>query len=134
MSHNPSDIDFLRQRYAAARNRYRPSLLRTLLIAEAPPSDIDRYFYFEDVPRQDSLFLEVMGVLYPDDKASYLASKRDPELKAALLEMFASDGFWLMHISELPQELLDEAHADALPGLLEHIKAQGWSMKALPAS
>jgi hypothetical protein len=27
-----------------------------LLVAEAPPSALDRYFYFEDVPVQDSLF------------------------------------------------------------------------------
>jgi hypothetical protein len=27
-----------------------------LLVAEAPPADVDRYFYFENVPTQDSLF------------------------------------------------------------------------------
>jgi hypothetical protein len=30
--------------------------VRLLLVAEAPPAALDRYFYFEDVPRHDSLF------------------------------------------------------------------------------
>jgi hypothetical protein len=42
-----------RRRDAAAR-RYRPETIQLLLIAEAPPSALDRYFYFEDVPDHDS--------------------------------------------------------------------------------
>ena len=122
MSHTPSDIDFLRARYAAARNKYRPVSVSTLLIAEAPPCDLDRYFFFEEVPRQDSLFLEIMGVLYPELKAAYLASKRDPILKAELLENFQSDAYWLMDLSEVPHELTGGNPADSLPGLLERIK------------
>ena len=29
-------------------------------MAEAPPADLDRYFYFEDVPKHDSLFRYVV--------------------------------------------------------------------------
>jgi hypothetical protein len=48
----------LRDKAAA---RYKPEHVRLLLIAEAPPSAIDRYFYFPDVASQDSLFRHVAG-------------------------------------------------------------------------
>lgn len=117
-----TETDFLKSRYAAARNKYKPVQLHTLLIAESPPCSLDRYFYFEAVSRQDSLFLEIMGVLYPRQKAEYLASKRDPALKEELLETFRSDGFWLLDLCELPHELLGINPADALPSLLLRVQ------------
>lgn len=117
----PSDIDFLRSRYAAARNKYKPSSLHTLLIGEAPPCSLDRYFYFEEVPKQDSLFLETMGVLYPELKAAYLKSKRDPGIKKELLENFQSDGYWLIDLSEIPHELSNERAEDSLQDLLKRV-------------
>jgi hypothetical protein len=44
-----------RPRERAAR-KYRPDVVKLLLVAEAPPAALDRYFYFEDVPRHDPLF------------------------------------------------------------------------------
>ncbi len=117
-----SDIDFLTARYAAARNKYKPSPLKVLIIAEAPPCNLDRYFFFEEVRTQDSLFLEITGVLYPELKGQYLAAKRDPALKAELLEHFQSDGFWLMDLSELPYEVSGVAHEASLPSLMERLK------------
>ena len=117
-----TDLEFLAARYATARNRYRPSTLRTLLIAESPPCDLDRYFYFEAVPKQDSLFLEIMGVIYPEMKAAYLKSGRDPALKAELLEHFQSDGYWLMDLSEIPHEVSGKKPEDSLPDLLARIE------------
>lgn len=122
MSQSASDIEFLRNRYAVARNKYKPATLRTLLIAEAPPCSLDRFFYFEEVPKQDSLFLETVGVIYPDLKAAYLKSRRDPELKKELLEHFQSDGYWMIDLSEVPHELTGESPESALPGLLERVK------------
>lgn len=118
----PSDLEFLKARYAAASNKYKPDEVRTLLIAEAPPCNLDRYFYFEEVPRQDSLFLEIMGVLYPEMKARYLAKKRDPALKAELLEEFQSDGYWLMDLAEVPHEVSGIRHEDSLPDLLMRVE------------
>jgi hypothetical protein len=45
-----------RERWA---KRFRPEDIDVLLIAEAPPSAVERYFYFPDVLTQDSLFREV---------------------------------------------------------------------------
>lgn len=51
-----------------ARSKYKPRKIKYLLIAEAPPEESsNRFFYFEHVEIKDSLFLETMKVLYPDN-------------------------------------------------------------------
>jgi hypothetical protein len=40
----------------AAADQFRPERIKLLLIAEAPPSALDRYFYFLKVQQHDSLF------------------------------------------------------------------------------
>lgn len=115
------DIQFIKARYAKARNRFKPRQITTLLIAEGPPNNLDRYFYFEDVKTQDSLFLEIMGILYPEQKKRYLASGRDAMLKEALLETFQEDGYWLLDLAEIPCSLLDNALESCIPSLLERL-------------
>jgi hypothetical protein len=119
---DPSHIDFLKERYDEAREKYRPREIKTLLIAEAPPCSLDRYFYFEDVQKQDSLFLEIMGVLYPNEKEKYLRSKRDPARKEDLLNHFKEDGFWLMDLADVPPEATGLTYKDALPSLLSRLE------------
>ena len=97
-----TDHQYLKDTYAKARNKYKPSHISTLLITEAPPCNLDRYFYFEEVKKQDSLFLEIMGVLYPDKKGRYLKSGRRKENKEELLEMFKEDGYLLLDLYEVP--------------------------------
>ena len=79
-----------RERAAAA---FRPARVRTLLVAEAPPSAPDRYFYFLDVDRQDSLFRYVVeatfGTKPTRDKLPWLDA-----LKAA--------GYFLVDLSVEP--------------------------------
>lgn len=118
MADQSSDVEYLKEVYAAARNKYRPKYIRVLLIGEAPPCALDRFFYFEDVKKQDSLFLEIMGSLYPDLKKQYLSSGRDTELKKDLLETFQSDGFWLLDVYETPVE----ETGNELQVLLEKLK------------
>lgn len=121
MNTNNSDIAFLKDVYALARNKYKPSKIQTLLLTEAPPCNLDRYFYFEDVKKQDSLFLEIMGVLYPDLKGRYLKSGRKTELKEDLLRQFQSDGYWLMTVAEVPFGVAGESLADSVPGLPDRL-------------
>jgi hypothetical protein len=57
-----------RRRARTRRNRaaasYKPPRPDLLLVAEAPPNDLERYFYFEDVTEHDALFRHVTrGVL-----------------------------------------------------------------------
>jgi hypothetical protein len=116
-----ADTQFLKDHYALARNKYKPSLLKTLLIAEGPPCNLDRFFYFEDVKRQDSLFLEIMGVLYPQAKSRYLGSGRPTELKEELLFQFQADGFWLQDLSEVPTEYMRGKLEDCVPELVAKV-------------
>lgn len=121
MENDPLDIQFVRARYAKARNRFKPRQVTTLLITEGPPNNLDRYFYFEDVRTHDSLFLEIMGVLYPEQKKRYLASGRDAMLKEALLENFQEDGYWLLDLAEIPCSLVDVELGSCIPSLLERL-------------
>jgi hypothetical protein len=103
-----------RDRRSAAATRYRPDRVRCLLIAEAPPAALDRYFYFEDVREQDSLFRHVAeGVLghQPDraGKATALAALRDL-------------GYFLIDVSEDPVRSGSDVSA-CIPGLVERASA-----------
>lgn len=122
MATSPEELDYLTARYAAARNRYKPAHIRLLLLAEAPPGNLERYFYFEDVKQHDSLFLEITGILYPDRKKRYLSSGRDEALKRDLLREFAAGGFWLTTVYETPG-LSEAENAAPLPGLLKRLNA-----------
>lgn len=109
------------EKHDAARRRYRPDPIRVLLIAEAPPCKRERFFYFEDVPVQDSLFLQVMQVLYPQQKQAYLAGGREPEDKRALLERFRDDGFYLEDLHEEPTSVSTLSDAEAAAGLVTRL-------------
>jgi len=67
------------RRKAAAR-KYQPKRIRLLLVAESPPADESRYFYFEDAESAEPLFEEVCGVLFEDtprpDKGASLKELR----------------------------------------------------------
>lgn len=71
-----------RRRREQAAARYRPEVVRLLLVAEAPPSELDRYFYFEDVGTHDGLFRYVVKTVLDEEpsrsgKARQLAALRD---------------------------------------------------------
>jgi len=67
------------RRKVAAR-KYAPKRVRLLLVAESPPGDLSRYFYFEDASTGDSLFEEVCGLLFEEkpqrNKVPYLKELR----------------------------------------------------------
>ena len=89
-------------RFEIARKKYKPYSIRYLLIAETPPkSNSDRFFYFENVTVQDSLFLETMKVLYPKE-ISQLTTKEIRRKKAIFLVKFKEDGFYLIDSLEKP--------------------------------
>ncbi|MBU1674320.1 hypothetical protein KKA85_00915, partial [bacterium] len=75
-----------------ARLKYRPSVVKTALIAESPPQDgSGRFFYFEDVTVGDSLFLELMKALYEAARGNTKAVRKR---KAEFLRRFRDDGFY----------------------------------------
>ncbi len=74
-----------------AREKYRPTNIKLLFVAESPPEDVKHFFYFEDVPEQDSLFLEMMKVLYNVNEPAPLIRAK----KKSYLENFRDDGYYL---------------------------------------
>lgn len=110
--------------YEASRLRYRPNQIRWLLVAESPPSDPNRYFYFKDVSRADFLFLETMRVIYPD---RFTSAKEVRQKKPTFLERFSRDGFYLIDAVEHPLGSLSQTVKvgkirEELPELLATLK------------
>jgi hypothetical protein len=85
-----------RARRQATAQRYQPSEIDLLLVAEAPPSALDRYFYFDDVRDQDSLFRHVCRAVL----------QREPtrQGKAALLDELRQRGVFLIDLQRDPRD------------------------------
>jgi hypothetical protein len=87
-----SDRDLARRREAAAQ--YRPQEIALLLVAEAPPNSLDRYFYFPDVREHDNLFRYVCRVVLGREPSR--GGKRE------LLEELRDRGIFLIDLKETP--------------------------------
>jgi hypothetical protein len=109
----PRDNDRLRRREAAAR--YKPAVIDLLLIAEAPPSSPDRYFYFPQVREHDSLFRYVCRVL--------LGREPTREGKHDMLEELKNNGVFLIDLKETPVD--GTPLARYVPALIERCRELG---------
>jgi hypothetical protein len=116
------DITKLKLQLEKARVKYKPDNVKYLLIAEAPPDSLERFFYYDNVRQHDYLFLGVAEALYPDLKNKFIANGRDSHVKHSILLKFQADGFYLLDLSELPLSLLKDSLASQLPNLIEKIK------------
>ena len=85
---------FSRERYESAAAKYRPRKTRVLFVAEAPPSSIDRYFYFEDVKRQDALWVELMKAVFGTE--NWTTTKHERKRKRDWLLKFQENGYSLL--------------------------------------
>lgn len=100
-----------RQRRHAAR-KYQPDGIKLLLVAEAPPTALDRYFYFEDVATHDSLFRYVVR--------SILTAEPTRSNKPELLGRLRDRGVFLV---DLKQDPLDGTPlSKEVPGLVQRIQ------------
>lgn len=90
--------------FARARKKYLPPTVKLLFITEAPPDpEENRYFFFEKVVRGDSLFLETIKVLFPEEVAAFETVKALRAEKVYFLERFQEEGFHLIHAVDEPQ-------------------------------
>ena len=105
-----------------AREKYIPEDIKYILVAEAPPESLDRFFYFLDVKKSDWLFLGIMQALYPLQKDEYILRKRDPSLKEKLLLKFREDGFYLIDLLDYPLSYYDGNLSDTTNELMKKIK------------
>lgn len=102
-----------RSRRERAAEEFKPERVDLLLVAEAPPSALDRYFYFSDVREQDSLFRYVCrGIL-----------GREPtrEAKADLLAEVRERRVFLIDLQEDPRD--GTPLAEFVPRLVERCRA-----------
>lgn len=95
-----SDGSSLVARYERARARYRPERIRILFVAEAPPADLRRFFYFEDVEEHDWLFLGLIRWLYQEADEAEIDEMRSR--KREYLEKFREDGYYLVDARDVP--------------------------------
>ena len=92
--------------YQQARAKYTPDKIKVVFITEAPPPfDRNRYFYFEQVRRGDSFFLELIKVLFPEEVKAFETVKQLRAEKSYFLERLQEEGYLLLH-----------AHDEPLPG------------------
>ena len=85
--------------YEELRRRYRPEVVRLLLIGESPPDPRDaelRYFYAPTLSRYDNLYRGVSAAFYGS------AAGFDVREKVANLERLRDDGVWLVDAVEHP--------------------------------
>lgn len=115
-------ISALKAQLEKARQKYKPEKVKYLLVAEAPPDSVERFFYYDNVRQHDYLFLGISQALYPDLKETFLASGRNSQIKNSILLKFQADGFYLLDLSELPLSLMTRDLNSQLPTLVEKIK------------
>lgn len=84
-----------------ARKKYKPRKIKCLLIAESPPDITSkRFFYYEKYfPHGESLFMETMKSLFPDDSLTGGDYKRN---KKKYLTKFKKAGLYLEDASTIP--------------------------------
>ncbi len=78
---------------AAATQQYRPAQIRILFVAESPPAAPDRHFYFEDVTRADTLWVQLTRALYPQE---FGQTAQERKRKGVWLQRFQQDGYWML--------------------------------------
>ncbi len=112
------------KRFEEAARRYLPNPVRLLFIAEAPPAfKVNRLFYFTGLRDGDTLFLEMMKVLYPSEagygKGAFrpgYSAKQMRLRKPEFLRKFQNDGYHLIDAYEQPMP--DGANAAAKTALM----------------
>lgn len=109
--------------YATAANKYRPVRTNVLFVAEGPPKDIDRYFYFENVEHDDWLWIGLMKALYPSEWSQANAERQRKEY---WLLKFQKNGLWLIDAIKAPISGSSRKRVglieSAAPQLIEEIK------------
>ena len=116
------DTTQLKDQLEHARQKYKPANIKYLLIAEAPPDSIERFFYYDHVRQHDYLFLGVAQALYPDLKDKFLVNARSSTIKNEILQNLKADGYYLLDLSELPLSFMTGNLYSQLPSLVAKIK------------
>jgi hypothetical protein len=109
--------------YAEAAKKYAPTRTGVLFVAEAPPDSLDRYFYFEEMERDDWLWIGLMKAIYPNE---WGRTKEERTRKRYWLQKFQRSNFRLIDAVKAP---IEGTHGQrvrliraAAPNLIEEIR------------
>ena len=124
LSHVLSKTELIKYkaRISKARVQYKPSNIKCLIIAEAPPNSIERFFYYPHVKTADYLFLGIAGVLYPKKKEKYIDWGRPWSLKQEILSQFHNDGYYLINLLDVPINQYNGNLSDTIEPTIKHVK------------
>lgn len=85
--------------YESAADYFAPEKTNLLFLAEAPPSSVERYFYYPDVRTNDWLWIGLMKAIYGGQfEEVFLERFR----KMKWLKRFQSDGYRLIDVMDEP--------------------------------
>ncbi len=113
--------------YQQARKLYIPAKPRLIFVTEAPPTfECNRYFYFENVRKGDSLFLELMKVLFAEEVAAFENARSIRAAKDYFLGRFKEEGYFLTNACDEPLPKKTDAtrakiYQEQLPLLIKEI-------------
>jgi hypothetical protein len=117
------DVDSEKRR--KAREKFKPKSVKWLLVAEAPPGNPDRYFYYEEWSQYDDLFNEVIHSIYRYEfpeisvkskrvKGPIKGMKPNREMirpkKTKFLCLLKTDGFHLIDAVDRPLTKEEKKH------------------------
>lgn len=100
MNFNYEETYTIYQKLESARNAFKPSAIKMLFIAEAPPEDVERFFYYPHVKKDDWLYLAIVKAL-TKCKNDYIISKFRNH-KQEILQLMQQDGIYLMDLCPVP--------------------------------
>jgi len=116
--------------YNSIRQKYKPSHIKLLLIAESPPPPLDvqssRQFYYTDrIRKDDRLFINTIRALYPETMES--SEPILEEHKETWLRRLQQDGIYMIEALEESQKhevtkpKRQELIKAAIPGLIKRV-------------
>ena len=113
---------FIKKKIDSARETSKPESIKLLFIAEAPPEEIKRFFYYEEVKDNDWLYLAIVKALCENE--SYNIAKIRAN-KKKILQKLQQDGIYLMDLCPIPLKwgIIAELHKDDFMQRLENEKA-----------
>lgn len=103
-----------------ARMKYLPEHISVLFVAQAPPDNPKRFFYYENVPEKDYLYVYLSRVFRQDYSNTNNVLEHNRTVKTVFLEQFKENGFFLMDLcrgSENIDDLISE-----VPFFMERLK------------
>lgn len=117
--------------YDKVREKYKPKIIKKLLIAESPPPRPDiqssRQFYYTDrIRKDDRLFTNTMRALYPETE-KYKEIELE-EHKEEWLRRFQADGWYMIEALDVSQQhkitkkQRQERIRENLPRLIERVR------------